>query len=91
VMRREREPAWSSPVFPYMGWIIVGWLLTWAGIELNMFQRLLDTTSLTGGQWVLVIALSIVAPALVGIDKALQLRHARRDTVHVGAPVRADG
>src|SRR5262249_27246524 len=30
VLRREREPAWSSPIFPYMGWIILGWILTWA-------------------------------------------------------------
>ena len=48
VMRREREPAWSSPVFPYLGWIILGWTLTWAAVELTMLQRLLDTVSLTG-------------------------------------------
>ena len=60
-------------MFPYLGWIMLGWALTWAGVELNMLQRLLDTVSLTGGQWLTVIALSIVAPALVGIDKAIQL------------------
>ena len=48
VMRREREAPWSSPVFPYLGWIILGWILTWAAVELNMLQRLLDTVSLTG-------------------------------------------
>ena len=32
VMRREREPAWSSPLFPYLGWIILGWTLTWAAV-----------------------------------------------------------
>ncbi len=37
-------------VFPYLGWIIAGWTLTWAAVELHMLQRLLDTTSLTGGQ-----------------------------------------
>ena len=42
-MRREREAPWSSPVFPYLGWIILGWVLTWAAVELNMLQRLLDT------------------------------------------------
>ena len=47
VMRREREAPWSSPLFPYMGWIILGWILTWAAVELSMLQRLLDTTSLT--------------------------------------------
>ena len=73
VLRREREAPWSSPVFPYFGWIILGWILTWAAVELNMLQRLLDTESLTGGQWVVVIALSLVAPAIVGIDKAIQL------------------
>ena len=80
VLRREREAPWSSPVFPYFGWIILGWVLTWAAVELNMLQRLLDTESITGGQWVVVIALSLVAPAIVGIDKAIQL--ARQNKAH---------
>jgi Ca2+-transporting ATPase len=74
VMRREREAPWSSPVFPYFGWIILGWILTWAAVELDMLQRLLDTESMTGGQWVVVMALSLVTPALVGIDKAIQMK-----------------
>jgi Ca2+-transporting ATPase len=74
VMRREREPAWASPVFPYMGWIILGWALTWAAVELPMLQRLLDTVSLSGGQWAWVLGLSLVTPALVWVDKAMQLR-----------------
>jgi Ca2+-transporting ATPase len=78
VMRREREPWWSAPIFPYLGWIILGWTLTWAAVELNMLQRLLDTVSLTGAQWVLVIALSLVAPAFNAIDKAIQLRRLNR-------------
>ena len=78
VMRRERQPAWASPIFPYMGWIILGWVLTWAAVELGMLQRLLDTVSLTGGQWSVVLALSLLAPAIVAIDKVLQLRRQRR-------------
>jgi Ca2+-transporting ATPase len=74
VMRREREPAWSTPVFPYLGWIILGWTLTWAAVELNMLQRLLDTVSLTGHEWLAVLGLSLVMPLLVGIDKTIQLR-----------------
>jgi len=42
-----------------------------------MLQRLLDTTSLSGGQWGTVLLLSLIAPAVVGIDKALQLRRQR--------------
>ena len=78
VMRRERQAPWSSPVFPYLGWIILGWFITWAAVELNMFQRLLDTTSLSGRQWVLVLALSLIAPAVVAADKLLQLRQQRK-------------
>ncbi len=56
-------------VFPYLGWIILGWILTWAAVELNMLQRLLDTTSLTGREWIIVLALSLPAPAVVAVDK----------------------
>jgi Ca2+-transporting ATPase len=81
VLRREREAPWSSPVFPYYGWLILGWILTWAAVELNMLQRLLDTESLTGGQWVVVIALSLVAPTLVGVDKYVGLWRQRESRV----------
>ena len=83
VMRREREAPWSSPVFPYLGWIIPGWVLTWAAVELDMLQRLLDTTSLTGAQWLVVIGLSLIAPAVVAVDKAVQL--SRQRTARRGA------
>jgi Ca2+-transporting ATPase len=78
VMRREREAPWSSPVFPYLGWIILGWFITWSAVELNMFQRLLDTTSLSGRQWVVVLALSLLAPAVVAADKLIQLSRQRK-------------
>ncbi len=83
VMRRERQAPWSTPVFPYLGWIILGWTLTWAAVELNMLQRLLDTTSLTGGQWLVVLGLSLIAPAVVAVDKAIQL--SRHPEARVGA------
>ena len=48
-----------------------------AAVELNMLQQLLDTTSLSGGQWGTVLLLSLIAPAVVGVDKAMQLRRQR--------------
>jgi Ca2+-transporting ATPase len=75
-MRREREPFGSSPMFPFMGWVLPGWFLTWAAVELGMFQRLLTTVSLTGGQWVVAIGLSLLSPLFVTIDRAIQLRRA---------------
>ena len=80
VMRRERQAPWSSPVFPFLGWIILGWILTWAAVELGPLQRLLDTMSLSGRQWVVVLALSLIAPAFVGVDKAIQLSRQRKTT-----------
>jgi len=77
VMRREREPWWSAPLFPYMGWVILGWFLTLAAVELGIFQRLLTTVSLTGGQWTIAIAVSLISPLFVAIDKAIQMRHAK--------------
>jgi Ca2+-transporting ATPase len=65
-------------VFPYLGWIILGWILTWAAVELNMLQRLLDTTSLSGRQWIIVLALSLLAPAAVATDKLIQLSRQRK-------------
>jgi magnesium-transporting ATPase (P-type) len=82
VMRREREAPWSSPspIFSYYGWIIAGWVLTWAAVELSMLQRLLDTVSLTGAQWLVVLGLSLVAPAFVGIERAIQLHRQAHPT-----------
>jgi Ca2+-transporting ATPase len=74
--RRKHQPAWAGPLFPYLGWIMLGWFLSWAAIELPMFQRALDTTPLTGAQWVLIIGLSLIAPIVVEIDKAV-MRHRR--------------
>jgi P-type Ca2+ transporter type 2C len=86
VMRRERQAPWASPVFPYLGWIILGWVLTWAAVELGMLQRLLDTTSLSGREWVVVLVLSLIAPAFVGVDKAIQLRRQRQDSELIDSP-----
>jgi P-type Ca2+ transporter type 2C len=77
VMRREREAPWSSPVFPFLGWIMLGWFMTWAAVELNMFQRLLETTSLNGREWVIVLALSLIGPTVVAADKVLRVRQQR--------------
>jgi P-type Ca2+ transporter type 2C len=86
VMRREREAPWASPIFPYLGWIVLGWLFTWAAVELTMFQKLLDTVSLTGSQWVVVLALSLAAPAFVAIDKVIQVRHVDREMATSSSP-----
>ncbi|MGN6380128.1 MAG: cation-translocating P-type ATPase [Gaiellales bacterium] len=78
VMRRENEAPWSSPIFPYFGWIILGWVLTWAAVGLPMLQQLLDTVALTGHEWGAVLLLSLVMPVVVFIDKTLQQSRRRK-------------
>jgi len=70
-MRREHQPAWAAPLFPYLSWIGLGALVTWLAVELPLLQRPLDTVSLTGAQWLLVVGLALIAPVLVEIDKAV--------------------
>jgi P-type Ca2+ transporter type 2C len=94
VMRRERQAPWSSPVFPFLGWIILGWIilgwiLTWCAVSLNMLQGLLDTTSLDGRQWVVVLALSLLAPAVVAVDKFIQLSRQRKAQATSSAEITA--
>ncbi|MCB0953704.1 MAG: hypothetical protein KDB13_13500, partial [Microthrixaceae bacterium] len=85
----QREAPWSSPMFPYFGWLIAGWALTWAAVELPMLQRLLDTVSLSGGEWLVVLGLSLLTPAYVGVDKAIGI--ARMHRVALGSTGDANG
>ncbi len=90
VMRRERQAPWSSPLFPFLGWILLGWALTWAAVELEMLQRLLDTVALTGAQWALVLGLSLISPLVVAVDNAVQIRRLHRSTSADGLPAVLD-
>ncbi len=79
VMRRERQVPWSAPLFPFMGWIMLGWALTVAAVETRVLQRMLDTVSLTGAQWALVLGLSVISPLFVAVDKIVQMRRLDRE------------
>ena len=54
-----------------------------------MLQRLLNTESLTGRQWLVVLGLSLVTPLVVGVDKAIQLRRQRAPSAQAGQDVTA--
>jgi Ca2+-transporting ATPase len=77
VMRREREPFWASPLFPYMGWIMLGWFLTVGAVEFGFMQRLLGTVSLSGAQWLAVLGCAWISPLFVATDKWIRMRRAR--------------
>ena len=56
-----------------------------------MLQRLLDTTSLSGREWIIVLALSLLAPAVVAVavDKAIQLRQQDKAPIGGSAELKA--
>ncbi|MGH8953050.1 MAG: hypothetical protein ACRDX9_16730, partial [Acidimicrobiia bacterium] len=74
VLRRENRAWFSRPAFPYLGWIILGWVLTWAAVELGMLQRLLLTQSLQGSEWLIVIGLSLLGALFNEIDRIIRVR-----------------
>jgi len=74
VNRRDPGPFWQGPVFPFFMWLSIPAVVTWLGVELPLLQRWLDTTSLTGSQWLAVFALSFAVPLVVESEKAYR-RH----------------
>lgn len=77
-MRRKIQPAWASPLFPFVSWIGLGVLLIWLSIELRAFQRVLGTVSLSEHQWLVVLLLGLLAPSISELDKAVRRRSAKR-------------
>ncbi|MEO1064693.1 MAG: cation-transporting P-type ATPase [Actinomycetota bacterium] len=67
--RRDASPAWTGPLWPFVGWLAAGGAVVWLAIELPVLQRWLDTLTLTGSQWLAVIALSLVGSAVVEVSK----------------------
>ena len=80
VQRRDPTPVWVGPFWPYVGWLSISVFLTWLAIELPLLQRWLDTTTLTGLQWLGVVGLALASAILAEIDKAVRrhlgVRHA---------------
>jgi Ca2+-transporting ATPase len=77
VNRRDPGPFWQGPAFPFFMWLSIPAVVTWLGVELPLLQRWLDTTSLTGSQWLAVFALALAVPFIVEIEKAYRRHRAQ--------------
>ena len=75
-LRRDLEPGWHGAYRPYFLWLTVPAVATWLAVETDSMQRLLGTTSLTDGQWWVVLGLSVLPAIVVEVDKGF--RHAAR-------------
>jgi Ca2+-transporting ATPase len=72
--RRDPGPSFYGPPFPYLAWLGGGVALLVLSVELGAMQSWLQTTSLTGGQWVGAIVLGLVAPAVAVVEKEVRRR-----------------
>ena len=77
-LRRSVVPGWEGPYLPYLLYMLAPAVLTVLAVETELFQRMLDTTSLTGSQWLAVLGLALVVPVVVESVKAIQRATGRR-------------
>jgi Ca2+-transporting ATPase len=97
-MRRDPESGLAAPVLKALLIFTIPVVLTLLMVESRILQELLETTSLTSGQWLACLVVSLVVPLVVEADKWLRRAAARRraagraapaDVRDVVAPVRA--
>jgi P-type Ca2+ transporter type 2C len=79
VFRPGMATIFERPFFRPMILTFVAAAIVLLATELQFFQRLLDTTSLSNGQWLTCLALSLPFAIAVEIDKRIRLRRARRE------------
>ncbi|MCB0917910.1 MAG: cation-transporting P-type ATPase [Actinobacteria bacterium] len=71
-VRRGIIPGWNGPYLPYFLWLLIPAFLTWICLDWEAMHRIIDTTTLTGGQWLVVIGLSLILPIVIEIDKGIR-------------------
>ena len=68
-LRRDVTPSWRGPYLPYFLWLAVPLALTWLAVESELLQPSLDTVSIGGGTWWLVLAFALVPLVIIEVDK----------------------
>jgi P-type Ca2+ transporter type 2C len=71
-VRRDLIPAWTGPHMPYWLWLLIPLALTWFAITYDSMNDILGTQSLTGGQWILAFACSLIVLVVIEADKAIR-------------------
>lgn len=84
-MRRDPESGLSAPILIAVKWLAIPLAITVAAVEIGFLQRLVGTVSLSGGEWLICIGLSLVVPVFVELEKWTRRRRiARRAGVGKG-------
>ena len=82
-LRRDVTPSWHGPFAPYMLWLAVPFGLTWLAVESELLQPTLDTVSIGGATWALVLILALIPLVLIELDK--YVRRLREKVASAGA------
>ena len=77
VLRRETESGLAAPLLETVRTLSIPVLITVVTVEWTFMQRIVDTTSLTGGQWLASIFLALLVPIVIELDKLRRRRRAR--------------
>ena len=74
VMRRDPESGLTSPIAGALKVLAIPLAIIVAAVEIGFMQKILTTTSLTGGQWLVCLGLALVLPVVVEVHKAIRRR-----------------
>jgi Ca2+-transporting ATPase len=74
VMRRDPESGLTAPILGALKILVIPLLIIVAAVEIGFMQRILTTTSLTGGEWLVCIGLALVLPIVVEVHKVIRRR-----------------
>ena len=84
VLRRDPVSGFAAPLLKALAILSIPVVLIVLATELPVLQRAFMTQSLTGGQWLVVVALSLIGPIVVEVDKWI-----RRRRIPASAPTNA--
>ncbi|MGB7983047.1 MAG: cation-transporting P-type ATPase [Candidatus Nanopelagicales bacterium] len=74
VLRRDPESGLGAPLLGAVRTLSIPLLITIVAVEWTFMQKLLMTTSLTGGQWLACIGLALLVPLVIELSKVFRRR-----------------
>jgi Ca2+-transporting ATPase len=77
VVRRDPESGLNAPILGALKILSIPVLLVIVAVEWTFMQKLLATTSLTGGQWAACLGLALIVPIVIEVSKAIRRHRAR--------------
>jgi Ca2+-transporting ATPase len=74
VLRRDPASGLAAPVLKALGILSIPTVIIVLSTEIAFMQKALMTQPLTGAQWLVVIALALIGPIVVEVDKWIRRR-----------------